>query len=364
MSERAVNGNDTDVDVSANPVAIIDEDVLRGKIYEIRGQKVMLDFELAEIYGYTTKAFNRQVKNNIEKFDGDDFMFRITRGELEDMVRCKKCTSPETNLFSGQGGGTRYLPYAFTEQGVYMLMTVLRGDLATRQSRALIRLFKQMKDHVEEGRWLVGQRNLLDFSKLVAEDFSETLKLRRELSKVEGEVASIVDEMSDFVRASEIGGIVEGFGSVMERHGYLLMDDRPLEAAAAYAEIYRSARHSIHIVDNYVGVRTLALLGEACDGVTATLFTDNRGGRLHEGDLSDFRREHPGVLLEVRSAGGFVHDRYIAIDLGHEDEVVLLCGSSSKDAGRRVTTIMRANDPGVFRPLFDRLLECPPLELG
>ena len=117
------------------PVAIIDEEVLRGKIHVVRGQKVMLDFELAEIYGYTTKNFNRQVKNNIAKFEGEDFMFQLTASEWE-VLRCNFCTS--------SWGGIRYAPHAFTEQGVYMLMTVLRGELAVRQSRALIRLFKRL----------------------------------------------------------------------------------------------------------------------------------------------------------------------------------------------------------------------------
>ena len=112
------------------PVAIIDEEVLRGKIHVVRGQKVMLDFELAEIYGYTTKRFNEQVKNNIEKFD-DDFRFQLSGEEWENL-RSKKSTS--------SWGGTRYLPYAFTEQAVYMFMTVLRGELAVKQSEALIRL--------------------------------------------------------------------------------------------------------------------------------------------------------------------------------------------------------------------------------
>ena len=123
----------------AAPVAIIDEEFLRGKIHVVRGQKVMLDFELAEIYGYTTKNFNRQVKNNIAKFEGEDFMFRLTRDELDNLVRCNNCTSREETMFAGQGGGTRYLPYVFTEQGVYMLTTVLRGELAAKQSRALVR---------------------------------------------------------------------------------------------------------------------------------------------------------------------------------------------------------------------------------
>ena len=109
-------------------IAIIDERTIRDKIYEVRGVKVMLDFELAEIYGYTTKAFNQQVKNNIAKFD-EDFRFQLTREELEELVRSKNLTSREDSFFKGQSGGTRYLPWCFTESGVYMLMTVLKGSL-------------------------------------------------------------------------------------------------------------------------------------------------------------------------------------------------------------------------------------------
>ena len=89
-------------------------------IYIIRGQKVMLDFDLARIYGYETKNFNRQVKNNIEKFD-DDFMFELTKDEWAKILRCKNFTA---NSFSK----SRYLPHAFTEQGIYMLMTVMIGN--------------------------------------------------------------------------------------------------------------------------------------------------------------------------------------------------------------------------------------------
>ena len=103
-------------------IVVINEDTIKNKIYYIRNQKVMLDFELAEIYGYTTTRFNEQVKNNSEKFD-DDFMFWLTKSEFENLIS-KKSTS--------SWGGRRKLPYAFTEQGIYMLMTVLRGELAVR----------------------------------------------------------------------------------------------------------------------------------------------------------------------------------------------------------------------------------------
>mgnify|MGYP002622592668 CR=1 FL=1 len=97
-----------------NEIAIHESKKLKDKIYTIRGVQVMLDADLAQIYGYATKAFNQQVKNNIERFD-DDFRFQLTDEEVENL-RSKFLTS--------NWGGTRYNPYAFTEQGIYMLLTV------------------------------------------------------------------------------------------------------------------------------------------------------------------------------------------------------------------------------------------------
>ena len=130
---------------------LIDETLLKSRIYTIRGVKVMLDADLAEIYGYTTKAFNQQVKNNIEKFD-DDFRFQLSSKEVDECSRSKILT-----LNGGhRGTNIKYAPYAFTEQGIYMLMTVLKGERATAQSKALIRLFKQMKDCIVENQQLIG----------------------------------------------------------------------------------------------------------------------------------------------------------------------------------------------------------------
>ena len=134
----------------------LNNETIESMIYVIRGQKVMLDFELAKIYGYETKNFNRQVKNNIDKFP-NDFRFILTKEEIEILVRCKNFTSRSWE--HSNEGGRRYLPYAFTEQGIYMLMTVLKGDLATRQSKALIRAFKQMKDYIIESNNLLLNTN-------------------------------------------------------------------------------------------------------------------------------------------------------------------------------------------------------------
>ena len=139
---------------------LLNHESLVKKIYIIRGQKVMLDFELAEIYGYETKAFNQQVKRNIEKFD-EDFMFRLTDEEVSELSRSQNVT---LNRGSGRGSNIKYNPHVFTEQGIYMLMTVLKGELAVKQSKALIRTFKQMKDYIVENQGLIGKREFLQLS--------------------------------------------------------------------------------------------------------------------------------------------------------------------------------------------------------
>ena len=185
-------------------IAIIDERTIRDKIYEIRGVKVMLDFELAQIYGYETKNFNRQVKNNAVKFEGDEFMFRLTRSEVDDLVRCKNLTSRVETLFKGQSGGSRYLPYAFTEQGVYMLMTVLRGDLAVRQSRALVMAFKAMKDYIVENQSLVSQRDLLRISMQTAENTEAIRQMQVMMREHDDKLADVLEQLSATVKSSEI----------------------------------------------------------------------------------------------------------------------------------------------------------------
>lgn len=106
-------------------------ELIQSKIYEIRGQKVMLDFDLAEMYGTETKYLKRSVKSNIKRFPGD-FMFELTKDEW-DSLRCKNSTSKR--------GGTRYMPYAFTEHGVAQLSSVLNSDLAIEINIQIIRAF-------------------------------------------------------------------------------------------------------------------------------------------------------------------------------------------------------------------------------
>ena len=137
---------------------LITTDDIRSKVYIIRGQQVMLDKDLAEIYGYEVKKLNQQVKRNIERFP-EDFMFRLSNSEI-DSVRSQIVTSRKKDFFAGQEGGRRYLPYAFTEQGIYMLATVLRGKLAEQQSIFIMRTFREMRHYIRQNQQFVTKNEM------------------------------------------------------------------------------------------------------------------------------------------------------------------------------------------------------------
>ena len=279
---------------------IIDAKSIKEKIYNIRNQKVMLDVDLAEIYGYSTRAFNQQVKNNIEKFD-NDFMFKLTADEFKNLMS-KNSTS--------SWGGRRKLPYAFTEQGIYMLMTVLRGELATMQSKALIRTFKQMKDYIVENKDFIGANELAQLA-------IQTNQNTKDIAEIKSQMAT----KEDFNK------VMDNFINPNTYKHFLLMDGNKIEADLAYCKIYKSAKKSIYVVDNYIGLKTLELLRFAGEGVEIVVFSDNARNKnmLTESMLSDFVSDYPSVDLKFKTAGRKYHDRYVAIDYGTDDEAVYLC---------------------------------------
>ena len=335
-------------------IIIINEETIQNKIYVIRGQKVMLDFDLAEIYGYETKNFNRQVKNNYAKFEGEDFMFQLTKDEW-DIMKCKNFTS--------SWGGARYLPSAFTEQGIYMLMTVLRGNLAIAQSRALIRTFKKMKDYIIENQNLIGEREYLQLSMQISDNIRKTLELRSDLNEVEDQVAEVMDRLSNVVTRSELSEIMNEFGEPHIKRGYLVLNGEPFKADLVYNEIYRQAQKTIYVVDNYIGMKTLELLSSSTPGVDITIFSDNLAKGVSKNVYTDFCKECPYIQVKLYCSGGVFHDRYIILDYGTEYEKIFLCGASSKDAGARVTSILEDEDRGKYQPMLEKLLKNPPLVL-
>ncbi len=122
---------------------VVPSEIIEKKIFLLRGQKVMLDFHLAELYDVPTKSLNLAVKRNMNRFPGD-FMFQLTRDETEELQESILRFQIETS--KEKRGGRRYLPFAFTEQGVAMLSSVLRSERAVIMNIAVMRAFVQLRE--------------------------------------------------------------------------------------------------------------------------------------------------------------------------------------------------------------------------
>ena len=226
----------------------------------------MLDADLAEIYGYTNKRFNEQVRNNIEKFD-PDFMFELTDDETE-YLRTNFSTA---NISSK----SRYNPHVFTEQGLYMLMTVLKGSLAVKQSKALIEPSKNERLHIEN-RDLIGQRELLQLSMETANNRIEISKINSDMISLEKQISDVAEGLKDVVTKSELEDMMNSFISDDDEK-WLMFNAKFSSAGEVYESIYRQAKSSIYMVDNYIGLRTLVHLKNSPTGVNIILFSDNVG---------------------------------------------------------------------------------------
>ena len=307
---------------------ILTSESIEKMIYVIRGEKVMLDFELAKIYGYETKRFNEQVQRNINKFPSR-YRFQLTKEEVLLVQRSKNLTS---ELWATGKGGRGYFPYAFTEQGIYMLMTVLKGDLATKQSIALIDAFKQMKDYILESNNLLTNTNSYIESRFSSID--------KRFESIDGKIETIMDS----------------FVSHMSYKHYLILDGKRIEADVAYQEIYSKASKFIMVIDDYVDVKTLQLLKCCKQEVKIIIITDNKAKNgISQSFINDFIND-TGYDLVIKSSNDRFHDRYIVIDYNTDKEILYHCGASSKDAGGRITTISRIEEIDLYKPLIDELL--------
>ena len=327
-------------------IVVIDETTIKSKIYYIRNQKVMLDFELAEIYGYETRAFNQQVKRNNEKFD-DDFMFQLTDEEVYELSRSQNVTLKRG---TGRGSNIKYNPYAFTEQGIYMLMTVLRGELAVKQSKALIRMFKQMKDFIIENQDFISSKELVQIA-------IQTNQNTKDIAEIKSQMATKED----------LKKVMDNFIDPETYKHFLLMNGDKIEADVAYTKIYKSAKKSIYVIDNYVGLKTLELLRAARDKTQIIVFSDNVKNKdmLTKNILDDFRKDYSNIDLKLKIAGKKYHDRYIAIDYGTENEAFYLCGASSKDAGNKISSITKIEESSkdMYHDMFSKMLNNKDLKI-
>lgn len=302
-----------------NELLTIEE--IKNCVYVIRGQQVMLDHDLAEIYGYEVKNLNRQVKRNSNRFP-EDFMFQLTEEEL-DYLRCQFVTA---NINSK----SRSLPYVFTEQGIYMLATVLKGDLAEQQSIFIMRAFKEMRHYIRENQQFVAQ--------------SEMNLVTARVSEIAVQVAGVIDKQKKTDKSIEdiqksIDTLSENFVSDKDYKNFVIYKGQKFEADVAYIDIYQQAQKSIYVIDDYMNTKTLQLLSQKKAGVEVILFTENghgRNGFLTTAVVSDFANQYP--LLRIKPNPDW-HDRLIVLDYGLPTEKVFHCGASSKDAGKKLCAI-------------------------
>ena len=239
-------------------------------------------------------------------------MFELTDEELEDL-RYKNCTA---NISSK----SRYNPHVFTEQGLYMLMTVLKGPLAVKQSKALIRTFKKMKDYILENRDLIGQREILQLSMETANNRIEINKINSDMISLEKQISDVAEGLKDVVTKSELADMMNSFVSDDDEK-WLMFNAKFSSADEVYESIYKQAKSSIYVVDNYIGLRTLVHLKNSPTGVNITLFSNNVGNnKLHNIEFTDFCKEYPSVKISMKKTDGIFHDRFIVLDYGTADE--------------------------------------------
>ena len=278
-----------------NEISILEENSIRSKIHVIRGQQVMLDFDLAEIYGYSTKAFNQQVKNNIERFD-EDFRFQLTKNEVDEYLRSKFLTLE-------QGKYSKYLPYAFTEQGIYMLMTVLKGELAVTQSKMLIRTFKEMKHFI--------QNNSHVFAELdnIKKHLLESDLHHKETDKKIKELFFLMDKYN-----------------VKETQG-VFFQGQIFDAYAKFESFLAAAQKEIILIDNYVDLSILLRLAKKKKGVNVIIYTDPKT-KITAQDVQTFNAQYPTLTLNHTTKA---HDRFLIID----NVTIYHIGASLKDLGKK-----------------------------
>lgn len=270
---------------------------IKDRVYWIRGKQVMLDFDLAEIYGYEVKRLNEQVKRNNRRFP-EDFMFQTTREEVE-LVKSQFATSRKGTLFEGQEGGRRKLPYAFTEQGIYMLATVLKGELAEQQSIFIMRAFKEMRHFIANNALLFEKINAIELKQL--------------------EYQKDADE--------KFGRIFEYMAEHEESNQKIFYDGQIFDAFSIFADIIGHAKKEIVLIDGYIDVVTLNILAKKNAGVDVFAYT-LPGARISTQDINNFNAQYPTLTVKRTTA---FHDRFLIID-GLEGYHI---GASLKDAGKK-----------------------------
>ena len=325
--------------VTAGPLAATGVEKM---ILVIRDKQVLLDRDLATLYGVETRAINQAVKRNLERFPERN-CFQLTKDELP--ISLKSQIVILNDRGNKRGLHIKKMPFAFTEQGVAMLASVLHSETAVRVSLQIMDAFVSMRHFLMHNGGIVNRLVRVE-SKEVEQD--------RRLLEHDRKIDSLFEAMDR--RETDLQKVMENFVDPSTYKHFLILNGHKLEADVAYAQIYGMAKKSLTIVDNYVDVKTLNLLRNTPKGIAIWIFSDLLGGsRMTDDMLADFRAARPDVSIDVKPALHKFHDRYIFVDFKAKGEKLYHCGASSKDAGNKIATIVQLEDIEGYRPMFEEL---------
>ena len=259
----------------------------------VRGQQIMLDKDLAMLYGVETKRLNEQVKRNIKRFP-EDFMFQLTK---EECLRSQFATLNEK-----QGQHLKYMPYAFTEQGVAMLSSVLRSQTAIEVNIQIMRAFVSMRHFMVNNASVFNRLETMEYHQL-------------EMQQHQQETDKRIDEV--FRRLDE--------GNAKPKQG-VFYNGQIYDAYTFVADLIKSAKKRIILIDNYVDETVLTLLDKRENGVSAIIYTQQIS-RHFQLDIDRHNAQYASIDVETFRLS---HDRFLCID----DDVYHI-GASIKDLGKK-----------------------------
>lgn len=284
------------------PVATADNNSLlaiENLIHVIRGQQVLIDSDLARLYGVETKRLKEQVRRNINRFP-DDFMFELTKDEC---LRSQIAT-----LNAGRGQHLKYLPFAFTENGVAMLSSVLKSDTAIEVNIRIMRAFTAMRSFLMNNAHVFHRLETIEHHQLL---------MQKHLSETDKTIEEVLTRLDDKDTKP-----IEGF----------FFEGQIFDAYSLVSDLIRMAVRRIILIDNYVDDRVLKVLTKRRDGVAAIIYTNPRHSLISH-DLKKYNAQYSQI--EVRDCTN-VHDRFLIID-----ETVYFIGGSIKDLGKKIVAFSR-----------------------
>ena len=289
-------------------------DLIRSRIFTIRGVQVMLAPDLADLYQVETRIFNQSVKRNIKRFP-ENFRFQLTKDELDEVIT--NCDNPDRLRFSPQ------TPYAFTEQGIAMLSGVLNSDVAVQVSIRIMNTFVAMR------------RALASIAPLLSRiEATERRQLKLEDSQVKNEerFKLILDAMQDKKFPPQ----------------KIFFDGQVYDAFEQMKKFVRMAKKELIIIDPYFADSVLPLVAQKRSGVEVLVVKNSRNKLLHDVDVNQFNVQY-GNSLTVKVSDRF-HDRFLIID----KTTLIHVGASLNHLGKKCfafSSLDKSNIPDILAKL-------------